>query len=368
MALTATNSFRIDICRVVCVIMIVIGHSSPPSVYDLTFHGPINQYLYDFVIAFLRSSTPTLGIIAGFLYFRVFEDRAMKQIVTKKFMTVCVPALIWAVLAVLVVFTLQYFQLYPPGRYQLYPPDFVSWADAILGFNNFPVNFPLFFLYDLMVCILLSPIMWILINRVAVLSLVALLIALYFNFSLVPSVRPDIGLGFFVGGVIAYRHIDLSIIDKYRFYWISAFLVGCVVYAIISTNFEMSDVTRMRISNVLRSIGPFALWSFTGFLAERPIGWTLKRIAVISFFVFCMHGPIMRLVSRLYYKEVGQFLDSTFWIYYFGNAVIAFAIALAAIIVIGTVAPRFLQVLSGGRLNVADAMRIFRPSPPEMAK
>ncbi len=90
----------------------------------------------------------------------------------------------------------------------------------VLAVEDFPANVPLYFLRDLFVCILLSPILAWLISRAPILTLTALLvIALVPELSIYIVLKRSILFSFSLGIFIALQQFDLRALDRFAVDW-----------------------------------------------------------------------------------------------------------------------------------------------------
>jgi len=175
-----TLSSRINLMRILLIGGIVFVHVPYDAQTSPFFTGAFG--LFDWLRVFLgeslfRIGVPCLSAISGYLLFRRgYAAFDYGKTLRAKATTVLTPFLLWNLGLLLAVLLMQSVSLgigYFPDLWQASPRDLLSHGLALEGF---PVNLPLYFLRDLLVCILLSPILAYLVRRAPVATCAALFI------------------------------------------------------------------------------------------------------------------------------------------------------------------------------------------------
>jgi succinoglycan biosynthesis protein ExoH len=353
MGIAKDVSSRFELCRFLSIAFIVFIHTPEPGRYGQAFSSDANTFLLYFVQGFGRAAgTATLSMMSGYFFFRSFHAKSFSGIMRTKLRTLLIPGVLWAIIFTAVAFLFQYTGVTDPNVFQLYPPNFAAVLDAVIGLDMGPLNYPVFFLYDLFTCILFAPIFYFVYRRAAWIGFAALFAALLLNQALIPTVRPDIAFNFFVGGLLAHRQISPSWFDRTRWLWIPLFAAACLVYALVGLAHGFGDEHRHnQILNAVRLLGPPAVWSISGLLLGTGVGRLFLMLAPASFFIFCSHWNFMQLAGRFYYGKVPGSIDETFWVFFVLSSLSAIVAGIACIYVLQYAAPGVLRVLSGGRLG-----------------
>ena len=163
-----------------------------------------------------RVGVPCLSAISGYLLFRHGSDgfRYLKAIRARA-QTVLLPFLIWNIAFLTIVLVLQAQGIgfgYLPDAINASPYDLLNLAVAIDGA---PINMPLYFLRDLMICMLLAPVLAAAIKRYPLPTLAILMI-----YAVLPMpdgifLRRSIPFGFSCGIYAAIHTVDVRMFDKH---------------------------------------------------------------------------------------------------------------------------------------------------------
>lgn len=323
MRLDSVSSERIHLLRTLLIVGIVVLHI-PPSVTIPSQH----LYAHDSVLwlkvltekTFFRASVPTLSIISGFLFFLSYNPRSYLSSIKRKSQSLLIPFIIWNMPLVVVLGLLQSWGGAGHSfRIQLLPFDVGVWLNAALGITESPINFPLAFLRDIFVCVLLSPVLFWLLRHAKWLGM---LMFMGMVIGLIPHdyflLRPTILLGFYLGGWLAQSEVTLQFIDKWAWIWIGAFILAClwVGQQAMTQIYDAASQGLGQKINVLRLLGIPAFWALSGWLVKTSAGQRLVRFSPHTFFLFCAHGPMMVVSWILWHHWVGD-VNSIYYVFYF---------------------------------------------------
>jgi succinoglycan biosynthesis protein ExoH len=203
-----------------------------------------SQYLgsnniFDWLRVFLgdslfRIGVPCLSAISGYLLFvRGLDAFDYGRTLRSKARTVLLPFLLWNGGLFAVVLAIQHAGMgvgYFHDLWNASARDFLTHAFAL---EDFPVNVPLYFLRDLLVCILLSPLLAFGIRRAPLLTL---------GFLFVIAVVPDIPVGivlkksilfsFAFGIYLAVYKLDVRALDRFAISGTTAMLLLAALLSI----------------------------------------------------------------------------------------------------------------------------------------
>lgn len=167
--------------------------------------------------ALFRIGVPCLSAISGYLLFR----RGMSGFdypatIRSKSKTVLLPFLLWNGALFAVVLLVQLFDVgvgYFPDLWNASPREIISHGTAL---EELPVNVPLYFLRDLFVCILLSPVLAFLMRRFALPTLAILLIITAMpDLTIFIVQKKSILFSFSLGIALALHRVDVKALDPY---------------------------------------------------------------------------------------------------------------------------------------------------------
>ena len=191
-------SRRIKIARYLMVCGIVFIHIPPVETEIVTSNTYFLLFRAFWVDAVFRGTVPVLTCISAYLIFRADKDRKVFALIKDKAQSLLSPMVIWNLPIVIAIYLVQrYTAVDYPFRLNLDPIDVFTWADATLGLTDRPANFPLFFLRDLFVLAILSPIFGLFIRRAPIIGLAVVGIIFWFDFDGMLLLRSNMALNFY---------------------------------------------------------------------------------------------------------------------------------------------------------------------------
>lgn len=293
---------RISILRFAMIFGIVILHT--PEYVNI---ADIGSGWFDLTKAFFQSAVfrctvPVLTCISGYLLFGSGIDRNIRKLVSKKFRTLAVPFFTCNTLLAALLYLLQsHYKI--PMSYQLYPFSPATMLDAALGYSKGPLNYPLNFVRDLLVLMLLAPFMGYLLRHAATTGLLIVVTLFWFDFEGNLVLRNEMAIMFYLGGMMAVQQWDIKRLDRYAGLCLIVFLTMC------------ASMVMFRVANTtyLRFFAPFLLWPTTALLVDTPVGAWLAARARHSFFIFLLHAPVLLLTHALYKRVDHSIPYALYW-------------------------------------------------------
>jgi succinoglycan biosynthesis protein ExoH len=265
---------RIDELRLIFVIAVVGLHAAvavPVGVSGSNW-DTFALFLRDTVFRF---AVPCLSLIAGYLFFRHSNHLPYFEMVKRKFFAYVVPFLIWNTpLALVLLFVL--------GN-----PKGYAWYDALFALTDTSAGAQMYFLRDLFVLALLSPIFGFLLRYGGFLGLTLIIAVGFANLDGFLVLRNDVAILFAMGGLAAIRQWDIFRLDAYALY--AAIGAGLVVSLFVLIGWENRMPYAVAIAPLVW-IGSARLPAFT-----KSWAW-LSRYAGASFFIFLSHVPLLHLL------------------------------------------------------------------------
>lgn len=325
-----TVSRRIDMLRTLMIFGVVVLHT--PMYVPITETG---SEAFDLVKAFFqqgffRASVPVLTAISGYLLFQAALDRDPVRLWRKKGRAILVPFLV--------------FNLGLLGA---------MWAagvevqgkllDAAFGLTSSPVNYPLNFLRDMIVLMLLAPILGLWLDRIPLLGLAFIVWAFMGNHDGQIILRNDMPIIFYIGGMAARKGWNVRALDFNALPGLALFCALCAAW--ISLEIENN--------NPLRFAAPLLLWPAASLLDNTSIGAWLVKMSKYSFFVFLAHAPILA-ASWLIYQKFPLVPYPIYWII---TPILTCALLLMAYRIAMRIFPKVFSVMIG-----IKAARSARPS------
>ncbi len=336
--------------RIVLISGIVFVHvphnpETSPFLGMYGFFDWIRVFLGD---ALFRVGVPCLSAISGYLLFRrgmsAFDYSAT---VKSKAKTVLLPFFLWngaLFVAVLVMQRVGVGDGYFPDLWNATPREMISHGAAL---EEFPVNIPLYFLRDLFVCILLSPVLAFLVRRIPFLTLgVLLVLTAWPDLTLVIVQKKSILFSFSLGIALALYKIDLKTLDPYA---IKITVALFAATALLATGLYFTGPQFPFELNLLRNLlavfGAVGLWASSSLLIQSRIGRRLADTGSLSFWIFCAHYPLLVVMWMVWNKGGPDFYPA----FYIGAVLLSFAILIVTNAQVRSKLPSLYSVLTGSR-------------------
>lgn len=299
-------------------------------------------YFFREIIA--RLGVPFFFIVSGYYFFYTkdgcvnFSKDSYIVKLKKRVTTLLIPYLIWNFLCALYYLLVPYVGL--ADRSIFSANDFLS--ILVVQKDYTPADYPLWYLRDLIVLCVLSPLIYVIIKYLRVFSLC--LFSLPFIFNL------NVGLGddyliqqsilfFPMGAYFAIRKKNIIYYSR-KFKFAPLLYVIFIVLEIIYKN---TYINRVGIF-----IGLIALFNIISCLMENNKLKENKFLSNALFFLYAFHGlPIFILSRRMY-----AILPKADWAYalvFFSSVIIVALLGLGLYVFLKRFFPRFTSVITGGR-------------------
>lgn len=344
-------SSRINLMRIVLISGIVFVHvpHNPATSPFLGANG-----LFDWLRVFIgdslfRIGVPCLSVISGYLLFqRGRQAFDYGKVLRSKAKTVLLPFLLWNGVLLAAVLAMQHVGIgdgYFPDLWSASPREFASHAVAAEGF---PINLPLYFLRDLVVCILLSPILAFLVRRYAAITLsVLFLLAILPDVTMGIVLKKSILFSFTFGIFLALRQFDPKALDGYALVGSIAVLAAAMLLAIGQYHTGPDFPFWLELGrNTLAIVGAIGFWLMSSFLIRSSVGKKLAGTGSLSFWMFCGHYPLLVLLWMVW-NRVGS--EDAYPYFYVGAISVVFLVLIVSNRLVLRMAPSLYQVLTGSR-------------------
>ncbi|MCQ2326584.1 MAG: acyltransferase [Bacteroidales bacterium] len=299
-------------------------------------------YLFKEIIA--RLGVPFFFIVSGYYF---FYSKNTEECLTrnsyfaklkKRIRTLLVPYLFWNLLCALYYLLVPYIGLADKSIFSV--NDFLS--ALVVQKDYAPADYPLWYLRDLIVLCVLSPLIYVIIKYLRVFSL--WLFSLPFIFNL------NVGLGdnyliqqsilfFPVGAYFAIRGKNIIYYSR-KFKFAPLLYIIFIVLDIIYRNIY---INRMGIL-----IGLVTLFNVVSYLMEENKLKENKFLSNASFFLYAFHGLPIFILSR----RMSAIFPHTDWAYvliFFSSVIIVAWLGLGLYSFLKRFFPRFTSVITGGR-------------------
>ncbi len=297
-----------------------------------------------------RSCLPFFFMFSGFFYFysfRKFDSFGVyyRSSITKRLRTIVLPYLLWNILNYLVFAALQ---LVPFFRntitfVQIY--DMNLWETLIVLFYD-PIPYPIWYLRDVMIMFLLSPILYFLIKRLKLTVLVIFLLCWLLEIDLI-ILRPKNLFFFTLGSSIYLLNLQIrSIRPKYLIFPVLLWIVSAVGRTFVGY-YSDSDVLYSFTYIMTVGSGVVVFWHAVDFLPETIIAKLVKANHYV-FFIFAAHEPLMTVIKGIIFK-FGSQNPSIYMINYILAPLLTIPTILFSAYLAGKFFSKPYKILTGGR-------------------
>lgn len=297
MTISKYNSDKIRLLSFVAILFVIYIHSPYLEATGYPIAQCVQGFVADFGLAIF--AVPMFYAISGLLFFngvRKVGDIFPK--IKKRAQSLLVPYIIWNVFFVGWYVVMAYI----PGVSSFVNSDMLSsiqLSDPVSTFHFLfiePAGFHLWFLRDLMIFVMLSPFLYLVINRNPWLTVLFLFIV----FGWIPR----LGIVYFaLGGVIAL-HYDLeslsALLTKQRsilllsIYFLNAILAafGVVRSGYVFWQYYVQIVSLIAIA---------AIWGLYDHVISNDLKFSARMNIMLSFtfFVYLFHEPAFNIIKRL---------------------------------------------------------------------
>jgi succinoglycan biosynthesis protein ExoH len=370
-------SLTIDLSRIALIVGIVFLHYGMYPNFRVSPFGGVSvdehevaMFVNSFLLFFFFSVVPLLSMISGWLFFAFLNDpganpdTALRSRIRKRWRSLYLPLVLWnllyvAVLTVLFVYAPDH-TLFKSLNLDFRHAGVGEFLNAIFAVTHRPIAFQFWFVRDLFLTILLSPLLWLLLRRAPLTGAAALGITWLCNYDLVIFFRPDVLFFFYMGGLLRMRGAQVGISWEATRWLIGIYVALVTVRALVPYVVDESTVALGLVTRGMRLVGVLACWGFFLKLARAPLGARLSRWGPMAFFLYAMHFPLMAQIKLILWDALPRIND--FWMvtHYIASVTVTIIVALTSAVVLSRHAPRAFALLNGGR----DADRKERAAQP----
>lgn len=363
MQIDATVSARINMMRIVLISGIIFVHvpyDPATSPYAGTFGGLdwMRVFLAD---SLFRIGVPCLSAISGYLLFhRGFDAFDYRRTLRTKASTILLPFLLWNTAFLALIFLAQ-----TRGIGFGYLPDVVNatpreMMNLTLAVESWPINIPLYFLRDLLLCLVLSPLI-----ALAVLRYPRTVLALMLAYAVLPIpngifLKKSILFGFSFGVAIALHRVDIRRMDRIALPMVLAVLAIAVLLSVALYTLGPEFPVWLDMLRAVAAIsGIFGAWALSALLIRTGAGHALSRLGGLSFWIFCGHYPLL-ILFWMVWNRLGI---ADYPVFYAASPLLALAILVSTHALARRFAPALHAVLTGRRMGDRKRTAAERPHP-----
>jgi len=379
MDLTTLQSKTIDWLRFPLVVAVVFGHSfglpKKIDVYDINWSSITGIDLYNLLRIFFSHvlphiAVPTFFLISGYLFFYKLNEWNMKVYINKvkkKVHTLIIPYLIWNLISFFAIFGINFganllrgrsvsnvlLYLQEKGLHIFWDCNF--WTDGRINwlgtqtYMSGPFNIPLWFLRDLIVVTLFTPLIYWIVKRTKLFGLLLLGIAYA---SCVWPDWPGFGVSaFFFFSIGAYLSVHRkNIIEEFRKVEIPSYILA-FSFLVAETVFDGPNTEigyRLYPFYIIWVV--FFIFNITARLLQTQKVKMSPTLSNSSFFIYASHTIlILTFCSFTIGKIVIWNNPLALSIRYMITPVVSIGVCLCLYLLMKKYTPKLLNLLTGNR-------------------
>ena len=319
-------------------------------------YNQIATFVNSFVLFFFFSVVPLLSMISGWLFFSIRDNpfEALAARVRRRFGSLYLPLIFWNALYLALMLLLF---AWLPGHPLLSELniDFktagaMDYVNAVFGLGKHPIGFQFWFVRDLFVTVLVSPLLWLALTRAPWLGALFLGAAWIKDFDLWVFFRTDVVFFFYLGGLIRQQDFPLEI--RRQIAWSALALYTCLVALrtlaplVIDGDSGWLDAA----TRAMRLVGVVACWGLFQQIALTPWGGIVARYGPFAFFLHAAHYPLLAEVKIVLWDLVPVPSEAWMLAHYAASVAVTVLLCIGAAIGLARGLPQVFAYLNGGRL------------------
>ncbi len=298
-----------------------------------------------------RVAVPLFFLMSGYFFFLGFtlSVENYKTKMKSRLKTLLIPFLFWNILTLCLIALAQYLpatQTFFSGKNDpISTFGIFEYFNAVFGIDRSPISYQFWFIRDLMVMVLVAPVIYLFLSKASKIVLFALFSLWFLDVWPINIPSADAFLFFYAGAYFAYSNTNLFALDRFGPFVLFLYLIILLIDT-STKGYVFNDY----IHKVGILLGLNASLYVTSTVVKTDY---LKKVLLwasgCSFFVFAVHEPLLTVMRKVSYKVFQPSNDLSVLLLYFIVPIFVIIGSMFAYIVIKSIAPKFLSVISGGR-------------------
>lgn len=317
----------------------------------------VATFANSFVLFFFFSVVPLLSMVSGWLFFSFVRNvrRELLSRMGRRFKSLYLPLVIWNLLYLLVLWMV--FGASPGStilediNLNFAAAGWFDYVNAVFALTDHPIGFQFWFVRDLFVTVLISPLLWLMLVHAPWGTIVLFLVWLS-GFDLWIFFRTDVVFFFALGGLLRLRKAQLEISLQATLWLLLAYVILVALRVLAPYVVDGSPWILDVATRAMRLIGVLACWGVFQRVALLPIGSVVARYGGFAFFLHAAHFPLLAGLKILLWDLVPA--ETQFWMlmHYAISVIITVILGVTAGVALSRLVPKYFAFLNGGRLAV----------------
>lgn len=356
----------IEVLRFPLIVGVVLIHALLMFISSNENYHIFNEVTFILSDCFARVAVPLFMIFSGYLFFfnisSFTKDVYLKKI-KNRFHSLFVPYIIWNTIAVIVTLVLHI--MLPEmlsGRNKLMTDyTLTDWLYTYWNTNEInnspgtpcPTNYPLWFIRDLMILVLFSPVIYWLTKKLKWVFVISIgLLHMFEVVPVMPGLCVEVIFYFSLGAMFSIHKIAFANILKDKalpltIAYATMLLLRELQHHGIDLHFEYFPISISRLMVITGVLATLALLAYI--MTKRDIT-SNETLSKSSFFIYLYHALPLGFVLKLCLKIEALNSDIGHLIIYIASSVIIIIAGLLIYKIMKRYLPKITSVMMGGRL------------------
>jgi hypothetical protein len=308
-----------------------------------------------------------LSCVSGWLFFRFSGDDWLKlrRKMKRRLFSLMTPLLFWCGLYLVVLAAIAAFDPQSPMlvgfNFDFVHPTWRDYADGLLGLGAYPVDYPFWFMRDLLVSVLASPLLWLALKRAPYAAAAILAVIWIGNINFGIFYKPDVLCFFYFGGLMRVKKVPLGLDFRLTLVCVALVIAFAALRAVapaLMPDARFDHAPLSVVVRIFRIFGVLAAWGLFTRLARMPISTSIAKLGGLSIYFFAAHAIFLAGTKLLLAQLIPLDTDGWQLTHYVLSIGITIAVTYATGAAVLYLSPSFFDFITGGR---AEQNRTDRP-------
>lgn len=355
-ATVSESSFISFIRFPLCIAVIFVHSDFPETIIRDSVSSTQSEYLLRFFYLFSQIipaiAVPGFFFISGWLFFREQEDFTILSYISKiktRLRTLVVPYLFWNLILVLLIFLMQSFMpgLSAENARLVSNFSFADWGHVFWDYSSgiYPANFPLWYMRDLFIMMLLSLLIYPLIKRMGSVILIAFAILWLIDATgHIIGLSPSAYFFFYLGAFFKIKRHNF--LERVQSLYIPAICVYIPLVVLEICFFEQREsFGLLHRFGIITGLILFANISIS--FIKTKYANLLDKVSDSTFFLYAYHSIMVMILTKLMFRFVMKQTWDSFVLIYFMRPIITVSVGIVLFKVLVKHVPRFSKIING---------------------
>lgn len=314
-------------------------------------HETYFKILYPFSLWLGETGVPGFFFISGYLFF--LSKKSYQQKLEDRIYTLLAPYLLWNLL-LLFIYLIAYALGHPLVIFKTNIADY-NWLDYLRVFwdrgefdygNSAPLLCPLWYIRNLLIMSVLSPILYYIIRYAREVFLIV--VAVWWMIPNNNAFTPQTILFFCLGGYFSIFDVNpLKIVADKKGLFLTLTCIFAVADILVHVGFGTPFNLKIHRMSLLLNIPAVLL--LADWMNQHGYNKTTSYLSQAAFIIFCIHYPIVLILRKICLTIFADATDAIHIFLYFLCVILTTLLSLGFYRVIDKYLPRLKSILTGNR-------------------